>query len=171
MAKAFKAHVTLKGVRSAAFMVDGKRVRTVRRADHNGHFVTIIDPAKLKLTPGTHRLTARVTFKRKTRKARTVGLRFRRCDQCLSRRSFRIRVKNLRNGERAVKATVYVNNKQAKIVKGKRLRSKVVLTGLPKGTYTVRIRTLTNKGRISTETRRYRTCTPKQPSVSKRPKG
>jgi acyl-CoA reductase-like NAD-dependent aldehyde dehydrogenase len=36
-----------------------------------------------------------------------------------------------------------------------------VLAGLPKGSYTVRIVTRTNRGRTSTEIRRYRTCVPK----------
>jgi hypothetical protein len=69
-------------------------------------------------------------------------------------------VKNLRGGERAVSAVVYVNGKRAKVVKGSRVRSRVVLSDLPKGTYTVRIVARTNLGRTATEIRRYRTCVP-----------
>jgi hypothetical protein len=157
--KPFKAYVRMKGVRAVRFMIDGRTVKVARRADKLGQYVATIDP--YKLASGPHTLTARVTFAAKGRKAKTLNLRFRRCDQCESRRSFPIRVKNLRNGERAVSAVVYVNGKQARVIKGKRLRSRVVLAGLPKGSYTVRIVTRTNRGRTSTEVRRYRTCVPK----------
>jgi uncharacterized protein (DUF2141 family) len=105
-----------------------------------------------------------VTFRQAGRKAKTLDLRFRRCDECLSRRSFPIRVKNLRGGERAVSAVIYVNGRRAKVVRGSRLRSRVVLSNLPKGTYTVRIVARTNRGRTSTEVRRYRTCVPSRTS-------
>jgi hypothetical protein len=157
--KPFKAYVRMKGVRAVRFMVDGRTVKVARRADRLGQYVATIDP--YKLASGQHTLTARVTFRSKGRKAKTLNLRFRRCDECQSRRSFPIRVKNLRNGERAVSAVVYVNGKRAQVIKGKRLRSRVVLAGLPKGSYTVRIVTRTNRGRTSTEIRRYRTCVPK----------
>jgi hypothetical protein len=157
--KPFKAYVRMKGVRAVRFMVDGRTVKVARRADRLGQYVATIDP--YKLASGQHTLTARVTFRSKGRKAKTLNLRFRRCDECQSRRSFPIRVKNLRSGERAVSAVVYVNGKRAQVIKGKRLRSRVVLSGLPKGSYTVRIVTRTNRGRTSTEIRRYRTCVPK----------
>ncbi len=157
--KPFKAYVRMKGVRAVRFMIDGRTVKVARRADKLGQYIATIDP--YKLASGQHTLTARVTFRSKGRKAKTLNLRFRRCDECQSRRSFPIRVKNLRNGERAVSAVVYVNGKRARVIKGKRLRSLVVLAGLPKGSYTVRIVTRTNRGRTSTEVRRYRTCVPK----------
>ena len=159
--KRFNAYVTLKGVRSARFMVDGKLVRTVRTPDRNGHFVTMIDPTGLRLSSGPHKLTALVTFRNTKRSAKTVSLRFRRCDTCQSRRAFRIRAKHLRNGERAVSAKVYVNGKQVKVVRGKRLRAMVVLKGLPKGQFKVTIKVRTNRGRTVTDVRRYKTCTRK----------
>jgi hypothetical protein len=157
--KPFKAYVRMKGVREVRFTLGGRTVRTVRRADGLGQYVATIDPSGLPA--GTHVLTARVTFRSPSRRARTLELRFRRCDQCQSRRSFPIRVRNLRGGERAVSAAIYVNGRRAKVVRGKRLRSRVVLAGLPKGAYEVRIVTRTNRGRTSTEIRRYRTCVPK----------
>jgi hypothetical protein len=85
--------------------------------------------------------------------------------RCTSRRSFRIRVPHLRHGERAIRANVYVNGKAVKVIRGGRLRAKVVLTGLPRGTYQVKIVTRTNRGRIVTMHRRYRTCVGKLPST------
>ena len=154
--KPFKAYVRLAGVRRVTFMVDGRRVRTVRRADARGQFVGLITPSKL--APGPHALTAVVTFRAKNRKARTLRLRFRRCDECLSRRAFRIRVDRAAKGERAVSAKVFLNGRPVRTIRGRRLRAEVVLTGLPKGTYVVRIVTRTNRGRTFTSTRRYRTC-------------
>ncbi len=161
-ARPFKAYVRMKGVRDVRFMLDGRTVKVVRRADALGQYVATVDPSGL--SAGSHKLTARVTFRRAGRKAKTLDLRFRRCDQCLSRRSFPIRVKNLRGGERAVSAVIYVNGRRAKVVRGSRLRSRVVLSNLPKGTYTVRIVARTNRGRTSTEVRRYRTCVPSRTS-------
>ena len=79
--------------------------------------------------------------------------------RCRSRRSFTIRLREPKRG-RLVAARVYVNGKRVKVVRGKRLRARVNLRGLPKGRYTVRVVAITSTGRRVTETRRYRTCTP-----------
>jgi hypothetical protein len=80
---------------------------------------------------------------------------------CRSRRSFTIRLREPKRG-RLVAARVYVNGKRVRVVKGKRLRARINLVGLPKGRYTVRVVAITSTGRRVTETRRYRTCKPGQ---------
>jgi hypothetical protein len=78
---------------------------------------------------------------------------------CRSRRSFVIRLREPKRG-RLVAARVYVNGKRVKLLRGKRLRARVNLRGLPKGRYTVKVVAITSTGRRVTEKRRYRTCTP-----------
>jgi hypothetical protein len=79
--------------------------------------------------------------------------------RCRSRRNFVIRLREPKRG-RIVSARVYVNGKRVKVVRGKRLRARINLRGLPKGRYTVRVVVVTSTGRRITEKRRYRTCTP-----------
>jgi hypothetical protein len=79
---------------------------------------------------------------------------------CTSRRSFRIRIRSKRR-DPVTKATVSVNGKLVRTLRGKRLTAPVVLRGLPKGRFAVKITATTRSGRKITGTRRYRTCTPK----------
>lgn len=82
--------------------------------------------------------------------------------KCLSRRAFRIRLKEPKADALAT-ATVFVNGRRVRTVKGaKRIQAGVNLTGLPKGRYTVRIVAKTVLGRTITGTRTYRTCTKKR---------
>jgi hypothetical protein len=81
--------------------------------------------------------------------------------KCRSRRSFRIRLRNPA-GDPLVRATVKVNGKQVRVVKGARLTAPVDLRGLPKGRYTVSITATTTLGRTIKGSRKYRTCTPKR---------
>ena len=81
---------------------------------------------------------------------------------CRSRRAFRIRIRVPR-GEKAVSATVRVNNRKVKVVRGKRLRAPVRLRGLPKGRFAVRITVRLADGTKLSGVRRYRTCIPKRP--------
>lgn len=82
--------------------------------------------------------------------------------KCLSRRAFRIRLKEPKADALAT-ASVFVNGKRVRTVKGaKRIRAGVNLTGLPKGRYTVKIVAKTVLGRTITGTRKYRTCAKKQ---------
>jgi hypothetical protein len=81
---------------------------------------------------------------------------------CKSKRSFRIRIRVPR-GKKAKSATVRVNGKKVKVVRGKRLRSSVKLTGLPKGRFSVRITVRLTNGKKITGVRRYHTCIPKRP--------
>ncbi|HEX8206240.1 MAG TPA: hypothetical protein VF587_09300, partial [Solirubrobacteraceae bacterium] len=78
---------------------------------------------------------------------------------CQSRRNFMIRLRRPRRGRIKV-ARVYVNGKRVKVLRGRRLRARVDLRGLPKGRYTVRVVVITTRGKRIVERRRYRTCTP-----------
>ncbi len=73
--------------------------------------------------------------------------------RCASRRNFLI---HLRRGLRSAK--VVVNGKRVHVLHGKRLRARVNLRGLPKGTVKVRIDAVTRGGRRVSATRTYRTC-------------
>lgn len=79
---------------------------------------------------------------------------------CGSRRSFRIRVRT-RKADPVVRATVSVNGKTVRVLRGSRLTAPVSLSGLPKGRYSITITATTKSGRKLTGVRRYRTCTPK----------
>jgi len=81
---------------------------------------------------------------------------------CRSRRSFRIRLgRRLRRGERLVSARVYVDGKRVRTLRGRRLRARVDLRGLPKGRVRVTVVGRTSKRRRLREVRRYRTCVPR----------
>jgi hypothetical protein len=77
--------------------------------------------------------------------------------KCVSRRSFRIRIRQPK-GVKLISATVTVNNKRVKTLKGKRITAGVDLRGLPKGRFTVTVSAKTADGRTVKETRKYRTC-------------
>lgn len=140
------------------FRVDGKVVATVKKRDKQRRFLVKINPRKYKA--GERKLTATLVPKSKRTKQTTVTRRFRRCDACKSRRGFNIRLVRP-NGEKLRTATVFVNNRKVRTIRGKRLSAPVRLVGLPKGTYKVRIRAVTVSGRVSTSTRTYRTCVKK----------
>ena len=81
---------------------------------------------------------------------------------CRSRRAFTIRLRQPRRGGRIRSARVFVNGKRVKVLRGRRLRARVNLRGLPKGRYTVRVVLRTTRGRRIVAKRRYRTCVPKR---------
>jgi hypothetical protein len=82
--------------------------------------------------------------------------------RCVSRRAFTIRVRR-RSRERLVAATVDVNGLRVRTLHGARITAPVVLTGLPRGRFAVRITARTSDGRTLTGTRRYWTCRPRLP--------
>jgi alpha-D-xyloside xylohydrolase len=89
---------------------------------------------------------------------------------CRSRRSFTIRLRHPR-GDRLARARVFVDGKRVKVLKGRRLRARVDLRGLPRGRYAVRVEGVGRSGRRYVETRRYRTCGgPRTVSTPKRPR-
>ena len=73
--------------------------------------------------------------------------------RCTSRRAFTIRL-----SARLASARVTVNGRRARVLRGRRLRARIVLRGLPRGTYRVRIVGRTRAGRTLRTTRTYRTC-------------
>ena len=81
--------------------------------------------------------------------------------RCVSRRSFKIRLRNPAQTTIA-RASVKVNGKQVATRSGARVTAPVNLKGLPKGRYTVKITVTLTDGRTITGTRRYRTCAPKR---------
>ncbi|MEA2360917.1 MAG: hypothetical protein QOD71_62, partial [Thermoleophilaceae bacterium] len=83
--------------------------------------------------------------------------------RCVSRRSFRIRLRTIKGGF-VVKATVFVNKKRVKVVRGSRLTAPVNLRGLPRGAFSVKIVLSAADGRSVSGTRRYHTCVSKRKS-------
>lgn len=76
--RAFSVRVSGKSITSVEFRVDNRRVRTLTRPDKRGRYVYKLDPRKFD--PGSHRVTARVTFSPTTgTTARTLRSTFRRC--------------------------------------------------------------------------------------------
>jgi hypothetical protein len=80
---------------------------------------------------------------------------------CASRRVFSIRLHDPRGRERLVSAQVFVNGRRVAVRRGKGLRSRVDLRGLPLGRFTVRIVARTDRHRTLRAARRYRTCVAK----------
>jgi hypothetical protein len=81
--------------------------------------------------------------------------------RCVSRRSFRIRLRVPRH-RRVTRATVYVGSRRVAVRRGRRLTSPVNLRGLPKGRVRVTIKLRLRGGRTLTQHRTYRTCTPRR---------
>ena len=78
---------------------------------------------------------------------------------CVSRRAFSIRLR-VPKGERVVRAVVRVQGRKSLTVT-RRLTAAIVLKGLPKGRWTIRVDVTTNKRTLKL-TRTYRTCAPKR---------
>ena len=77
--------------------------------------------------------------------------------RCASRRSFTIRLRAPK-GDGLRSARVVVNGRRVRVLRGKRLRARVNLRGLPRGTVRVKIVAVTRSGRTITSQRRYHTC-------------
>src|SRR5215217_1947483 len=88
--------------------------------------------------------------------------------RCLSRRSFKIRLKEP-SGDALKSASVYLNGKRIEVRKGKRLTAPINLRGLPKGRYTVKIVAKTVLGKTIQGKRKYRTCAKKRRGGNKSP--
>lgn len=81
--------------------------------------------------------------------------------RCASRRLFRIRLRKL-NGVTYRSASVSVNGRRVKLVKGKRLTAPVDLRGLPSGRVVVKVTVTLADGTRLTGKRTYRTCVAKR---------
>ena len=81
--------------------------------------------------------------------------------RCVSRRKFTVRVRRAIRGQ-VRRVTIWVNGRRVKRVAGRRVALPIDLRGLPKGRVRVRLRVELVDGRAATDTRTYRTCTPKR---------
>ena len=88
--------------------------------------------------------------------------------RCLSRRSFKIRLKEPR-GDALRSAEVFLDGKRIQVRRGERLTAPINLRGLPKGRYTVKIVAKTVLGRTIQGKRRYRTCATKRRGSNRGP--
>jgi hypothetical protein len=80
---------------------------------------------------------------------------------CASRRTFTAKDLKLKTGESITKAKIYYGKKSTRTLKPGKRSVAVKLTGLPKGTFRLKI-TVKRKGhRARTVTRTYKTCQPK----------
>ena len=127
----------------------GHRLRVALYSADTANHVTVLKPVTNTVLAGSYLALPR---QQGTAASPSLGLPSTR--RCASRRSFRIRLRprTLR------RATVSVNGKRVRTLRGARLRAPVDLRGLPKGTVTVKVVGTTRTGRRVTETRRYRTC-------------
>jgi hypothetical protein len=80
---------------------------------------------------------------------------------CLSKRRLGFRIRPPK-GVTAKSATIFVAGKKVKVVRGRALKGKVNLRGLPKGRFTMKIVIRTSGGRQITQVRRYRSCAPRR---------
>jgi hypothetical protein len=78
---------------------------------------------------------------------------------CVKHRSIRVRVIRRAGRNRAVRAVIFVNGKPVKTVRGRKLRSFIRITGLPrKGVYRVLVAVRTTGGGTLGAARTYRAC-------------
>lgn len=77
---------------------------------------------------------------------------------CYSHRSFKIRIRQPHGYPRIISAEVFLGKKRERSLDKKGLVDQIVLTGLPYGTFTIRIVARTTTGTTLTGTRTYHTC-------------
>jgi hypothetical protein len=77
---------------------------------------------------------------------------------CKSRRVVHVRIPKPKSGIHYKQVTALLNGKRIKIVKGKRISTKVDLRGLPRGRFTLRLTMVPSKGKTIHWTRHYVTC-------------
>ncbi len=80
--------------------------------------------------------------------------------RCRSRRSFLIHLRAA-HGAALRSATVVVNGHGLRVPRGRTLQARINLSGLPLGTFRVRISLITRSGRHLHQTRTYHTCRPR----------
>jgi hypothetical protein len=146
-----------KRVKRVTFLVDGRKVKSVRKRDAQGRFTAKIDPSKFK--PGTHQVVAKLKLRNgKTRKVKHRSFTVCGVGKCTSRLRFWMPIRRVM-GDPYAKASATVAGKKAKVTRrGGRLGVQVNLVGKPKGAYKVRVRAVTESGRAVTRTRTIRTC-------------
>ena len=133
-----------------------------RVLDGDGNGTATVDMGADEYKPVTPEPTPEETVPPATQPAPQGAVQGQTQRSCKSKRVFRIRIRVPR-GKKARSATVRVNNKKVKVVRGKRLRAPVRLRGLPKGRFTVRITVRLTNGKKITGKRVYNTCIPRLP--------
>ena len=162
--KRFDLHIVGRSIAKVTFLVDGKVKKVVTRPDSRGRWSFLVNPS-LKDTV-RHRVQVRIEHTAASGlRPKTLSHVYQRC-ACASRRNFKIRVASKRK-DPVVRASVYVNGKRVKVVRGRRLTAPVKLTGLPKGRFTVKIVATTRSGKRQVGERQYRTCTKKSAAKTK----
>jgi hypothetical protein len=81
--------------------------------------------------------------------------------KCLGKRSFTIHLKEP-PGDALNTASVFLNGRRVQVRRGDRITAPIVLRGLPKGRYTVKIVAKTVLGKTISGSRKYRTCAKKR---------
>jgi hypothetical protein len=84
--------------------------------------------------------------------------------RCVDRRKFAFRIHQPRHG-RIVAVRVFLDGKRVKSVHGRRV-TRVTLTRLPRGTFTVKVVATTNRHSRTVSVRRYRGCTKGRPHTT-----
>jgi hypothetical protein len=82
--------------------------------------------------------------------------------RCLSRRRLTLTVRKRTTGAKVASIRVTVGKAKPKTYTAKKLKVPVRLTGLPKGSFTVRLTIRLTDGTTLTDSRTYRTCAPKK---------
>ncbi len=80
--------------------------------------------------------------------------------KCSRRRALALKIRPPK-GLGVEKVSVKVAGRKVKTYKGKRAKGKIEVTGLPNGSYKVKVKVTLSDGRTLTLTRAYRTCMPK----------
>ncbi|HEY3189522.1 MAG TPA: hypothetical protein VGJ70_18690 [Solirubrobacteraceae bacterium] len=76
---------------------------------------------------------------------------------CRSRRAFKITI-NPPRGMRFTSVTVKLNNRNVRVIRGRRITADVSLRGLPRGRFALHVVAQTASGRILQRARHYVTC-------------
>ncbi|HYH59129.1 MAG TPA: hypothetical protein VD790_07895 [Thermoleophilaceae bacterium] len=98
---------------------------------------------------------------RTCRRERRAAIRLPGAESCNTRRSVTVRLRHPKRG-RITRAVVRVRGERVKVMRGKRVRKRFTVRGLPKsGRYRVRVIARTSSGRRVVKSRRYRACVPK----------
>jgi hypothetical protein len=152
--------VGFRSARAAASLSEGEQQAYVTRLAGDPR-----TPGTTTTTGTTPRTTTTTTQTRTTPGATTprpVAGQSVPAKACASRRAFGIRLR-IPKGAKPVSATVKVNGRQVKVVKGSRLRSTIDLRGLPKRTVKVSITVKLSGTRKTLKGQRtYHTCIPKR---------
>lgn len=155
--------LALRSTRAATSLSDGEQQAYVTRlaGDPRKPVTTTTTDATPPATTATTTTTTTQTTTTTATTPKPVAAQSVPAKSCASRRAFKIRLR-IPKGDKPVSATVKVNGKQVKVVKGSRLRSTIDLRGLPKGTVKVAITVkLSGTKKTLKGQRTYHTCVPK----------